>query len=112
MCAGVGWRAGSIFSWSKQRLLIIMLETETKKQIHSWFVALVPPLAPLKTNPSIKHSRWTALKRETAGYVLENSLWAAPLCLSAREEPKSTRQRPTKNTRWMSAGVSEVPRGF
>lgn len=43
-----------------------LLETEIKKYTHSWLVALVLPLVPGNTNPSIKLPRWTVLKRDTA----------------------------------------------
>lgn len=85
---GWGWGLGfwKLFSLSKQQPPIMMLEREIKKQIHSWFVALILPVALLKTIPSIKHSsgpclreRWLCVSLKTPSMGCSTESLSQPL---------------------------------
>ena len=73
----VCWSGGGgpleIFSLSKQQLMWLPRDRGQETHIHSCLAALVFPLAPLKTNPSIHLSRQAVLKREVVVCVLSQS---------------------------------------
>ena len=68
-----GWVGGlEIFSLSKQQLMWLARDRGQEMHTHSCLAALVLPLAPLKTNPSIHFSRQAVLKREMVVCVLDS----------------------------------------
>lgn len=101
---GVGWEWGDweifCFSLSKQQPMWSARDRDRETNTHSWLVALILPLAPLKTNPSTKLPGQTELKRELAAYILDTQSTSRSPGISKQSLTAQKPPPPPRNQTW------------
>ena len=87
------------FSLSKQQPVWSARDRDRETNTYSWLVALILPLAPLKTKPSTKLSGQIVLKRELAAYILDTQSTSRSLGISKQSLTAQRPPPPTPNQR-------------